>query len=314
MEFIVNILAMTIPFAVALLLASIGEMFNQRAGIFNLGCEGIMAMGAFIGMLIPFSIGQGANVSQGWNVLGLLLAGVIGALLGLFFGLIVVTFRAPQGIAGIGLQMFGVGTAGTLFRHFVGGTQSIPGIPNWDIPLLSKIPVIGEIFFSHNIVTYLAYLFVPLAWYILFKTPWGLKVRAVGTYPRAADTMGINVNKTRFEALALGGALAGLAGAYLSLCQAKMFSDELIAGRGFIAVALVYFGHWHPVRIMLGALLFSLAQTIQYNVQGLGLALPYEFFVMLPYVVVIIVLSFTSRNQKTAPTALGKPFNREIRT
>lgn len=314
MEFIINILAMTIPFAVALLLASIGEMFNQRAGIFNLGCEGIMAMGAFIGMLIPFSIGQGANVSQGWNVLGLLLAGVIGALLGLFFGLIVVTFRAPQGIAGIGLQMFGVGTAGTLFRHFVGGTQSIPGIPNWDIPLLSKIPVIGEIFFSHNIVTYLAYLFVPLAWYILFKTPWGLKVRAVGTYPRAADTMGINVNRTRYEALALGGALAGLAGAYLSLCQAKMFSDELIAGRGFIAVALVYFGHWHPVRIMLGALLFSLAQTIQYNVQGLGLALPYEFFVMLPYVVVIIVLSFTSRNQKTAPTALGKPFNREIRT
>ncbi len=314
MEFIVNILAMTIPFAVALLLASIGEMFNQRAGIFNLGCEGIMAMGAFIGMLIPFSIGQGANVSQGWNVLGLLLAGIIGAMLGLFFGLIVVTFRAPQGIAGIGLQMFGVGTAGTLFRHFVGGTQSIPGIPNWDIPLLSKIPIIGEIFFSHNIVTYLAYLFVPLAWYILFKTPWGLKVRAVGTYPRAADTMGINVNKTRFEALALGGALAGLAGAYLSLCQAKMFSDELIAGRGFIAVALVYFGHWHPVRIMLGALLFSLAQTIQYNVQGLGLALPYEFFVMLPYVVVIIVLSFTSRNQKTAPTALGKPFNREIRT
>lgn len=314
MEFIINILAMTIPFAVALLLASIGEMFNQRAGIFNLGCEGIMAMGAFIGMLIPFTIGHGANVSQGWNVLGLLLAGVIGALLGLFFGLIVVTFRAPQGIAGIGLQMFGVGTAGTLFRHFVGGTQSIPGIPNWDIPLLSKIPVIGEIFFSHNIVTYLAYLFVPLAWYILFKTPWGLKVRAVGTYPRAADTMGINVNKTRFEALALGGALAGLAGAYLSLCQAKMFSDELIAGRGFIAVALVYFGHWHPVRIMLGALLFSLAQTIQYNVQGLGLALPYEFFVMLPYVVVIIVLSFTSRNQKTAPTALGKPFNREIRT
>lgn len=314
MEFIINILAMTIPFAVALLLASIGEMFNQRAGIFNLGCEGIMAMGAFIGMLIPFSIGQGANVSQGWNVLGLLLAGVIGALLGLFFGVIVVTFRAPQGIAGIGLQMFGVGTAGTLFRHFVGGTQSIPGIPNWDIPLLSKIPIIGEILFSHNIVTYLAYLFVPLAWYILFKTPWGLKVRSVGTYPRAADTMGINVNKTRYEALALGGALAGLAGAYLSLCQAKMFSDELIAGRGFIAVALVYFGHWHPVRIMLGALLFSLAQTIQYNVQGLGLALPYEFFVMLPYVVVIVVLSFTSRNQKTAPTALGKPFNREIRT
>lgn len=126
--------------------------------------------------------------------------------------------------------------------------------------------------------------------------------------------MGINVSRTRYEALALGGALAGLAGAYLSICQAKMFSDELIAGRGFIAVALVYFGHWHPVKIMLGSLLFSLAQTIQYNVQGLGFSLPYEFFVMLPYVVVIIVLAFSSKNQTMSPSSLGKPFNREIRT
>ncbi len=314
MDIFVNILAMTIPFSVALLLASIGEMFNQRAGVFNLGCEGIMAMGAFLGMLVPFIVGRGSSVSQMWNVAGLLIAAVVGALLGLFFALVVVTFRAPQGIAGIGLQMFGVGTAGTLFRHFVGGTQSIPGIPDFEMPLLSKIPVIGEIFFTHNVVTYLAYAFVPVAWYILFKTSWGLKVRAVGTYPRAADTMGINVNRTRYEALAVGGALAGLAGAYLSLCQAKMFSDELIAGRGFIAVALVYFGHWHPVKIMLGALLFSLAQTIQYNVQGLGLSLPYEFFVMLPYVVVIVVLAFSSRDQTMAPTSLGKPFNREIRT
>ena len=314
MEVIVNILAMTIPFSVALLLASIGEMFNQRSGVFNLGCEGIMALGAFVGMLIPFLVGKGGPVPLYYNFLGLALAALTGALLGLFFGVACVTFRAPQGIAGIGLQMFGVGTAGTLFRHFIGGTQYIPGLPSAPIPLLSKIPVIGEIFFSHNIMVYLAFLFVPVACYILFRTQWGLKVRAVGTYPRATDTMGINVSRTRYEALALGGALAGLAGAYLSICQAKMFSDELIAGRGFIAVALVYFGHWHPVKIMLGSLLFSLAQTIQYNVQGLGLSLPYEFFVMLPYVVVIIVLAFSSKNQTTSPSSLGKPFNREIRT
>ena len=314
MDLIVNILAMTVPFSVALLLASIGEMFNQRSGVFNLGCEGIMAMGAFLGMLIPFSVGQGGHVSQVYNVAGLLAATVCGALLALFFGLIVITFRAPQGIAGIGLQMFGVGTAGTLFRHFVGGTQSIPGIPDTPVPLLSRIPEIGDIFFSHNILVYIAFLLVPVAWYVLFKTSWGLKVRAVGSYPRAADSMGINVNRTRYEALALGGALAGLAGAYLSVCQVKMFSDELIAGRGFIAVALVYFGHWHPVKIMLGALLFSFAQTIQYNVQGLGINLPYEFFVMLPYVVVIVVLAFTSKDQTSSPAALGKPFNREIRT
>ena len=314
MDLVVNILSMTVPFSVAILLASTGEMFNQRSGVFNLGCDGLMAMGAFIGMLIPFLVGGGGPVSGVYNWLGLLAATLIGALLGLFFGLIVVTFRAPQGIAGIGLQMFGVGTAGTLFRHFVGGTQSIPGMNSTPIPLLSRIPVIGPIFFSHNLMVYIAFLFVPAAWYVLFKTSWGLRVRAVGTHPRAADSMGINVNRTRYEALALGGALAGLAGAYLSVCQVKMFSDELIAGRGFIAVALVYFGHWHPVKIMAGALIFSFAQTIQYNVQGLGIDLPYEFFVMLPYIVVIVVLAFTSKNQKTGPAALGKPFNREMRT
>ena len=150
--------------------------------------------------------------------------------------------------------------------------------------------------------------------YVLFKTPWGLKVRAVGTHPRAADSIGINVNKVRFQALALGGALAGLAGAYLSLCQAKMFSDEIIAGRGFIAVALVYFGHWHPVKIMGGALLFSLAQSLQLAIQGQGIDFPYEFLVMLPYVMVILVLTLARKSQHMSPAALGKPFNREMRT
>ncbi len=313
-DIITNMLSMCIPFSVALLLASIGEMFNQRAGVFNLGCEGVMAMGAFVGMLIPFMAGGGGAVSEWYNFLGFAAAALLGALFGLFFGVVTVTFRAPQGIAGIGLQMFGVGTAGTLFRHFVGGTQSIPGIPDIDIPLLSDIPFFGDVLFSHNAVAYLAYIFIPVAWYILFKTPWGLKVRAVGTNPRAADSMGINVSRTRYEALMLGGALAGLAGAYLSIAQAKMFSDTLISGRGFIAVALVYFGHWHPAQIMGGALLFTLAQTFQTIVQSMGISFPYELAVMLPYILVIVVLSFTSRNQTTAPVSLGKPFNREIRT
>jgi simple sugar transport system permease protein len=313
MNFIVNILSLGIPFSVALLIASLGEMFNQRAGVFNLGCEGIMAMGAFLGMLVPYSIGQGGPTSGMYNVLGLGFAMVVGALLGIFFAFVVVTFRAPQGIAGIGLQMFGVGTAGTLFRHFIGGTQSVPGIGNFPIPGLSKIPFIGPIFFSHNVLVYLAFLFVPLAWYILFKTPWGLRVRAVGTNPRAADSIGIQVNKVRYQALAVGGALAGLAGAYLSLAQVKMFSDEIIAGRGFIAVALVYFGHWHPVKIMGGALLFSLAQALQLAIQGQGINFPYEFAVMLPYVLVIIVLAFSRESQLLGPTSLGIPFNREKR-
>ncbi len=314
MDFVVNILALGIPFSVALLIASLGEMFNQRAGVFNLGCEGIMAVGAFLGFLAPFLVGRGGPVPGIWNVAGLLLAMGVGALLGLFFGLVVVTFRAPQGIAGIGLQMFGVGVAGTLFRHFVGGTQSIPGIPNMPIPVLSELPVLGPVLFSHNPLVYLTFLFVPAAWYILFKTPWGLRVRASGTNPRAADSIGVKVNLVRFQALAVGGALAGLAGAYLSLCQVKMFSDEIIAGRGFIAVALVYFGHWRPLKIMGGALLFSLAQALQLAIQGHGIDFPYEFAVMLPYALVIVVLAFSRESLLLGPTALGKPFNREMRT
>jgi simple sugar transport system permease protein len=313
MNIIVNILALGVPFSVALLIASLGEMFNQRAGIFNLGCEGIMAIGAFIGMLIPYAAGRGGPVHGIYNVIGIFTAMGAGALLGILFGLAVVTFRSPQGIAGIGLQMFGVGAAGTLFRHFIGGTQSIPGIGALPIPLLSKIPLLGQILFSHNLLVYLAFLAVPLSWYVFNKTPWGLEVRAVGTHPRAADSIGVNVTLVRFQALALGGAMAGLAGAYLSLCQAKMFSDSLIAGRGFIAVALVYFGHWNPARIMGGALLFSLAQSLQLAIQGQGINFPYEFAVMLPYVLVILVLSFSRRNKHLSPASLGKPYNREMR-
>jgi simple sugar transport system permease protein len=313
MNLILNILALGVPFSVALLLASLGEMVNQRAGIFNLGCEGIMAMGAFLGILIPYTAGHGGATSELFNLLGLAAAITAGALLGLFFAVVVVTCRAPQGIAGIGLQMFGVGTAGALFRHFVGGTQSVPGIGSAPIPLLSKIPILGPICFSHNVLVYLSFLLVPIIWYVLFKTPWGLQVRAVGTFPRAADSIGIKVNRIRYEALALGGALAGLAGAYLSLCQAKMFSDSMIAGRGFIAVALVYFGHWSPVTIMGGALLFSLAQSFQLAIQGQGINFPYEFAVMLPYIMVIVVLAFSRKNQHIRPADLGKPFNREMR-
>ncbi|MBN2884649.1 ABC transporter permease, partial [Patescibacteria group bacterium] len=308
MDFIVNILSLGIPFSVALLLASIGEMFNQRSGIFNLGCEGIMAMGAFVGMLVPYSVGHGGATPEIYNFFGIMAGAIIGALLGLVFGVVVITFKAKQGIAGIGLQLFCVGAAGTLFRHFVGGTQSIPGIGSLNIPVLSSIPILGPILFSHNILVYIAFLFVPLSVYILFKTPWGLRVRAVGTYPRAADSLGINVNRVRFQALAVGGALAGLAGAYLSLCQAKMFSDEMIAGRGFIAVALVYFGHWDPVKIMWGALLFSLAQSFQLAVQGQGINFPYEFAVMLPYILVILTLAFSRDKKKQEPAALGVAF------
>jgi simple sugar transport system permease protein len=307
-----DVLALGVPFSVALLLAALGEMFNQRAGVFNLGCEGIMAMGAFLAFLAPHLLAGGDYAAWG-NLAGLALAMGAGVLLGLLFGLVTVSFGAPQGIAGIGLQMLGWGTAGTLFRHFIGGVSGVEGIASWPVPGLSRLPWVGDILFNHTPLAYLAFLLVPAAWWLLHRTPWGLRVRAVGTHPRAADTMGISVVRVRYQALMLGGAMAGLGGGYLSLCQAKMFADDLVAGRGFIAVALVYFGRWTPWGILGGALLFSLAQALQLAMQVGGIQFPYEFAVMLPYALVILVLALARRSRMLGPAALGKPYDRERR-
>jgi simple sugar transport system permease protein len=307
-----DVLALGVPFSVALLLAALGENFNQRAGVFNLGCDGIMSVGAFLAFLPAW--GLSASLGAWTNPVGFAFAAAAGALLGLLFALVTVTFRAPQGIAGIGLQMFGWGLAGTVFRKFVGGVTGVEGVAPWPIPGLSRIPWVGEILFSHTPVVYLAFLAVPAASWILMRTPWGLRVRAVGTHPRAADTMGIPVARVRYQALALGGAMAGLGGAYLSLCQARMFADDLVAGRGFIAVALVYFGRWSPWGIAGGALLFSLAQSFQLAVQVAGIHFPYEFAVMLPYALVIVVLALAGRRaRQVGPAALGKAYDREQR-
>ena len=307
-----DVLSLGVFFSGALLLAALGEMFNQRAGIFNLGCEGIMCIGAFLAFLPPYFLRSSA-LAPWVNLLGIAAAGAAGVLLGLLFALVTVTFRAPQGIAGIGLQMLGWGVAGTLFRRFVGGVTGIPGLAAWPVPGLSRIPYLGGILFNHTPLAYFAFLAVPASWLLLYRTPWGLQVRAVGTHPRGADTMGISVTRVRYQALMLGGAMAGLGGAYLSLCQAKMFADDLVAGRGFIAVALVYFGRWTPLGIVGGALLFSIAQAFQLSIQVGGIKFPYELAVMLPYVLVIVVLAIARRSRVLGPAALGKPYDRELR-
>jgi len=311
-DLILGILTLGIPFSVALLLAATGEMFNQRAGVYNLGCEGIMALGAFAGFLVPYILGPLWGNGPA-NLVGLGAALAVGAVLGAGFALVTVSFRADQGIAGIGLQMLGVGLAGALHRHFVGGAAGVEGIPVLPLPFLSDLPVVGPMLFRLDPVAYLAFLLIPGAWWVLFRTDWGLRIRSVGDHPRAADSLGIPVNRVRYQALIVGGLFAGLAGAYLSLCQAKLFADDMIAGRGFIAVALVYFGRWHPVGVLGGALLFSLAQAFQLAVQVRGIPFPYEFAVMLPYVLVIVVLALSKGGRGREPAELGRPFHRERR-
>lgn len=209
--------------------------------------------------------------------------------------------------------MLGWGVAGMLFRVYIGGTTCIQGISAIDIPALTDIPVLGPIIFNHNIMVYITLLLVPLSWYLLNKTAWGLKIKAVGTAPMAADTMGVKVDRTRIQCVVLGGAMAGLAGAYLSIAQTHMYADNITAGRGFIAVALVYFGKWKPSGILWGALLFSLAHSFQRSIQVYGIDFPYEVAVVFPYILVIIVLAFSGRSKIMTPTVLGKPYYRELR-
>ena len=304
-EIIIGVIISGIPLSASLLFASLGEMFNQRSGVFNLGTEGIMMLSAFVGFYVVYMVGS--------PLLGILAAMAIGGLMGLLMALVSVTFKAQQGISGIGLYMFGWGVSGTLFRVYVGGVTNIDGIGKISVPVLKDIPIIGQILFNQNPMVYLAFLLVPVASYVLFKTSWGLKVRAVGTTPQAADTLGVSVERIRYQCVTLGGVMSGLAGAYLSIGQAQMFADNLTAGRGFIAVALVYFGRWKPVGIMWGALLFSMAHALQRSIQVYGIDFPYEIAVATPYVLVILVLALTYKGRSLGPLALGKPYNREFR-
>lgn len=299
---VVGILATGIRLAAPFLFASLGEMFSQRSGVFNLGLEGIMMMGAFAGFMT--SLGAGSP----W--LGVLAAIGVGAALGLLMAFISVTMQAEQGISGIGLHMFCWGLSGLLFRVYLGFITSCKGFSPWHIPVLSHIPVLGPILFQHNWMVYFSLLLVPVSWFVLYRTTWGLKVRAVGTTPQAADTLGVNVNAIRCQCIVLGGAMAGLAGAFLTVGQANMYADNITAGRGFIAVALVYFGRWSPMGILLGSLLFSMMNALQLWVQVLGISFPYEFAVIMPYVMTIAALAVAVR-RVWAPTALGKPFRRE---
>ncbi len=283
------------------LFAALGETFAQRSGVLNLGVDGMMLMGAFIAFYAVF------NTGNPW--MGVLAALLVGALMGLLMALVSVTLKAEQGISGIGLYLFGLGMSSLLFKMLVGSVQSVPGFSPWQIPFLSTIAIIGPILFNHNILVYLAYLLVPIAAFVINYTPFGLKVRAVGHNPEAADSLGVNVNGVRYITLTIGGALAGLAGASLSIGLLNIFQENMTNGLGFIAVALVYFGGWRPVGVLLGALLFSVVNALQLWIQVLGLPIPSDLAIMLPYILTIVALAFAMR-QVQQPAALTKPYER----
>ncbi len=298
---LIGILASGIRLATPYLYAAIGETFGQLSGVLNLGMDGMMLMGAYSGFYVTFKTGSP------W--LGLLAAILTGAAMGLAMGFVSVTLKAEQGISGIGFYLFGLGMSDLLFQLTLGTVETVSGFAPLPIPFLSKIPVIGEIVFNQNILVYGAFLLVPLAWFILEKTTWGLKIKAAGQNPAAADSLGVNIYQVRYATCIIGGVLAGVAGASLSIALLNVFQQNLTSGMGFIAVALVYFGGWTPKGVLLGSLLFSTVNALQLWVQVLGIPIPADFATMLPYVLTILALVFAVR-KVTAPAALSKIFER----
>jgi general nucleoside transport system permease protein len=299
---LIGILASGIRLATPYLYAAIGETFGQKSGVLNLGVEGQMLLGCFAAFYVTFTTG---NL---W--LGLLAAIVVGGLMGLAMAFVTVHLHAKQGISGIGFYLFGLGASDLLFQKLMGTVETVRGFPRINIPVLSGIPGVGEIFFNQNILVYGAYLLVPVAWFVLNKTTLGLKIRSVGENPDAADSLGVSVVRIRYFTIILGGILSGIAGASLSIALLNVFQQNMTSGLGFIAVALVYFGAWRPLGVLGGALLFSMVNSLQLWVQVLGLPVPSDIAVMMPYVLTIIVLVATASKIRS-PSALTKLFERE---
>jgi simple sugar transport system permease protein len=308
---LVGIIHSGIRLATPYLYASIGEMFAQRSGVLNLGVEGIMLMGAFGGF---YGLYQTGNP---W--IGLMAALLVGGLMGLLMAFISVTLKAEQGISGIGLYLFGLGASSLLFKTLLGTVEGVNGFRELNFCVaslgldstfcLSQVPVIGEIFFRHSLLVYGAFALVPIAWWVLGKSTWGLNIRAVGQNPAAADSLGVSVARVRYTTVTLGGMLAGVAGASLAISLLNIFQEGMTNGMGFIAVALVYFGSWTPIGVMAGALFFSLINALQLWLQVLGWPIPSNLAVMLPYVLTILALAFPFK-RSLQPAALTKPFER----
>ena len=306
LQMVLATLSATIKAGTPLLYVTLGEILAERSGILNLGLEGMMLIGAMVGYLICFLTGNP------W--IGVLVATLAGGAVALIHAFLVITLRAQQVVSGLALTMFGAGLSGFLGKVVIG----VP-IANYlkpvTVPLLGSIPYLGEIFFQQDALVYISYLLIPLAAFWIYRTRPGLHLRAVGENPATADAMGINVYGVRYLYTFLGGCLAGLGGAYLSLAYTPVWLENMTAGRGWIAIALVIFAAWDPFKALLGSYLFGLVDAVQFRLQAVGVAVPSFFLNMTPYLATILVLIFatreTLRRRLGAPAALGLPYVRE---
>lgn len=300
-------LAATVQAGTPLLLAASGEMLAERSGIMNLGVEGMMLIGAVSGFMVTVISGD-----HWWGAMAALLAGGAMALIHAF---ICITLRGSQVVSGLALTIFGTGLSAFIGKGFV-GTPLTHRFASYPIPVLSEIPGIGRVLFQQDALVYLSFLLVPVLYLFLYKSSWGLALRATGEDPAAADANGINVSRMRYLNTFLGGALAGLGGAYLSLAFAPAWMENMTGGRGWIALALVIFGMWNPIWVMAGAFLFGGVEALTFRLQTIGVTISPLFLQMLPYILTILVLvvAVRRRGQEAGPpAALGVPYDREER-
>jgi simple sugar transport system permease protein len=301
-ELIAAIIALSVPMA----FAALGEVISERAGVINLGTEGVMLVGAISAFSISFF--------QHDNLFGVLVGAASGALMGLLLAFVSISLRQDQVLSGLGIYFLGVGLSGFLydiiFSSQIGSTIRITGLPELPIPLLSQIPVIGDSLFSQDIIEYLAFVTLILVIIMVGRTTFGLNIRAVGENPSAADTLGVSVTKIRYAAVIIGATLAGIGGAYLAISSHAFQAENITAGRGFIAVAMVYFGKWRPARAFFGTFLFGAAYLLGAFFQVVGSIIPYYFLLMVPYILTLVVLVGIARGARP-PSALGVPYNRE---
>jgi ABC-type uncharacterized transport system permease subunit len=305
---IVNFAKLVMLALVPYVLASQGTMLGGRTGIFNVAQEGIMLVGASVGFL-------GAYLG-GSLLYGLLLAMLAGALFGLALAYFTTTLKLDQFVIGLALFFFGLGLSTFFYKVVIGVTLQPPLIPTLrDVPIpgLSQIPILGDILFNRNWLVYLAILLSIFLYYLLYKTSIGLELRAVGENPKAADSLGVNVSLMRYATTIVGAMLMGLAGAYLPMVYTGTFTEGMVQGRGWIAIALTFFGGWSPHLILLGSLFFAGIEVLALRVQIGGFGIPYQFLLMLPYIATILVMIFALKWVRV-PAFLGQNYDRERKT
>ena len=295
----------SVRLGVPLALAAMGEAITERSGVINIGLEGSLIAGALGGALGALAFGSAG--------LGVVAGAGAGFVVALVFATFCVGLGTDQIITGTAITLGGLGLTGAVYQARFGATGtalSLPTLAPAPLPLVSDIPWVGSALFAQAPTAYLAYALAPLLWYFLFRTEWGLELRAAGEQPDAAQAAGVRVRWVRFWATAFGGALAGIAGAHLALAHAGTFAENMSAGRGFIAIAVVVLGRWNPVLVLLAALLFGAASAFQFLLQAMGIDLPYQLFLAFPYVLTLAALAgWVGRSR--APAALALPWPRE---